>query len=192
MYQQILHPTFLPYVLRYFPVCTSRLSSSSQFWTRISSVTGRGFLSSIFATRNRRPSGEMSQVRVSHQNIPTVSDHGVHEQGLGAWIGDPDHVHSRAVFKWIDRQGGRRDAKAGRRRSKSYPFMALIALGILPRKPAFKTKVHLSFASWNIISRQARFIITMGCQSRRLRGNYQIRKRARKSGENGDIRDGVG
>ena len=50
---------------RYFPpVGTSRLSSSNQFWTRIISVTGWGFLSSSLTIRNRRPSAEMSHSRI--------------------------------------------------------------------------------------------------------------------------------
>jgi len=36
---------------RYFPVGTRRLSSSNQFWTRVISVTGAGFLPSYFTIR---------------------------------------------------------------------------------------------------------------------------------------------
>ena len=44
---------------------TSRLSSSSQFWTRIISVTGSDFRSSSLTIRNRLPSGETSQSRTA-------------------------------------------------------------------------------------------------------------------------------
>jgi len=45
---------------QFFPVGQRRFSSSNQFWTRIISVTGSGFLSSSFIIRNRWPSREMS------------------------------------------------------------------------------------------------------------------------------------
>ncbi len=44
--------------LSYFPVGTRRLSFSNQFWIRIISVTGVGFLSSSFIMRNRCPSSD--------------------------------------------------------------------------------------------------------------------------------------
>ena len=45
-------------------VGTRRLSSSNQFWTRIISVTGWGFLSSIFTIRNRWQSGHRSHLQM--------------------------------------------------------------------------------------------------------------------------------
>jgi hypothetical protein len=46
--------------ISYFPVGTRRLSSSNQFWTRIISVTGVGFLCSSLTMRNRCPSWDRS------------------------------------------------------------------------------------------------------------------------------------
>jgi hypothetical protein len=43
---------------------TFAFSSSNQFWTRIISVAGLGFAVSFIAIKNRRPSGEMSQVLI--------------------------------------------------------------------------------------------------------------------------------
>jgi hypothetical protein len=44
----------------FFPGGTRRLSSSDQFWTRIISVTGVGFLFSNLTMRNRCPSRDRS------------------------------------------------------------------------------------------------------------------------------------
>jgi hypothetical protein len=41
-----------------------RFISSNQFWTRINSVIGRGFRSSVFTIRKRVLSSEMSQPRI--------------------------------------------------------------------------------------------------------------------------------
>jgi len=77
---------------------------------------------------------------LSSFRFPTVSDYGVHEQGFGAGVGHPDHVHARAAFK--------PDTKAGRRQSQRYPDVVLFALRVLHRKPAFKAEVLLSFTNY--------------------------------------------